>query len=78
MQKAIEPTEKQIGYFHEFKNNLLNGIEYYRGLIPKMIEESQECRDRMFLELMTFKKNLEELFEEHKAIFAGHLVPVTA
>ncbi len=29
-------------YFREFKENLLSGIEYYRGLAEKFVEEKQK------------------------------------
>ncbi len=44
-------TEKQKSYFSSFKQNLLNGIEYYSALIPdlKMIDEiAFEMRAQLF------------------------------
>ena len=39
--KSLESmNEQKIKYFTEFKNNLLDGIEYYRKLFPQMMEES--------------------------------------
>ena len=66
---AIEPTEKQIAYLHEFKENLLEGIRYYFELFPKMIEETEEYRQKALDELRDFKKKLEQLISEHKNLF---------
>ncbi len=75
IQKHVEPTEKQKEYFREFKKNIFDGIEYYRTLIPKLIEENEEYRKRMFEELMDFKNKLEELTDERKEIFSDSLIP---
>ena len=32
------PNERRINYIKEFRANLLEGIEYYKELFPKMIE----------------------------------------
>ncbi len=77
IQKSAQPTDKQIAYFNEFKKNLFEGIEYYRTLIPKMLEETQEYRDRMYAELMGFKGKLEALIEEYQDFFPVSLEPVT-
>ena len=55
---AIEPTEKQIKYLNEFKDNLFDGIEYYKDLYPKMIKESKEYRDNALSEIEAFRRNL--------------------
>lgn len=78
---AIEPTEKQIEYFNEFKKNLMDGIEYYRRLFPQMVEETQEYRQRALEELRQFKEKIENCIAAHSHIFGNHLprfVPVTA
>lgn len=66
---APHPTEKQIQYFNQFKDNLLSGIEYYRGLFPKMIEETRESKERALLELQIFKKKLEDFVTYHAYLF---------
>ena len=63
------PTQKQIEYVNEFKKNLLEGIEYYHELFPKMIEETEEYRARTLAELQEFKERLESFVAEHTAIF---------
>lgn len=70
---AIEPTEKQIAYFNEFKQNLLEGIGYYFELFPQMIEETEEYRQRAITELREFKQKIEDFLAVHKSIFSPQL-----
>lgn len=51
-------TEKQTKYFSSFKSNLLQGIEYYKELIPKMVHEAEDFKNRMDEEIETMKFNL--------------------
>lgn len=74
---APAPSQKQIEYVNEFKKNLMEGIEYYRELFPRMIEETEEYRARTLAQLQEFKERLEAFIAEHTAIFstpAHHLV----
>lgn len=74
---APSPSPKQIEYVNEFKKNLLEGIEYYRALFPRMIEETENCRAQTLAELQKFKERLDDFIAEHTAIFstpAHHLV----
>ncbi len=66
---APHPSEKQIQYFNQFKDNLLSGIEYYRGLYPKMMEETRESKERALWELQIFKKKLEDFIAYHAYFF---------
>lgn len=63
------PTEKQVAYFKEFKQNLDNGIAYYKGLIPKLSEETQAYRDRAKAELAELALELEKVFLAHTVFF---------
>lgn len=48
IQKNIKSmNEKQIKYLSSFKNNLLQGIEYYTRLIPMMSHEAEEFKNKM-------------------------------
>ena len=59
VQKNVESlTEKQVKYFSSFKSNLLQGIEYYKQLIPKMANEADEFKNRMREEIDSIKSNL--------------------
>lgn len=40
-------TEKQVNHFSSFKSNLLQGIEYYKQLIPKMVNETEDFKNKM-------------------------------
>ncbi len=70
---AVEPTEKQIAYFEEFKTNLMDGMQYYTSLFPQMVEETEEYRQQALDELATFKKKLEKLIAEYSHIFGDTL-----
>ena len=64
-----EPNEKQKQYFVEFKNNLLEGIEYYKTLFPKMVLETLEYQAKMLDELKTLKTELENFINEYSHLF---------
>src|SRR3989338_3148934 len=66
---TIEPSEMTVAYLNEFKTNLLNGIDYYFQLFPKMLKETEEYRETALLELRQFKKRVEEFVSEHTHIF---------
>lgn len=66
---AIEPTDKQIAYLVEFKNNLLDGIRYYKDLFPKMVKETAEYREIALRELQFYRDQIEEFIETNKNIF---------
>lgn len=51
-------TEKQTKYFSSFKSNLLQGIEYYKQLIPKMANEAEDLKSRMGEEIDAMKNSL--------------------
>jgi len=57
-------SEQKIKYFTEFKNNLLEGIEYYRKLFPQMVEESVEYRTKTLNDLEDCNQRLLALVEE--------------
>lgn len=65
----IKPTEKQIQHWSEFRKNLLEGIEYYRGLFPQMLEETQEYRQKALNELEFWQKKITEFVSSHVDLF---------
>lgn len=65
----IKPTEKQIQHWSEFRKNLLEGIEYYRGLFPQMLEETQEYRQKALNELEFWQKKITEFVSNHVDFF---------
>ncbi len=62
-------SEQKIKYFTEFKNNLLEGIEYYRKLFPQMVEESLEYRTKCLNDLEACHQRLLGLIEEFAPAF---------
>ena len=74
--KSLESmNEQKIKYFTEFKNNLFEGIEYYRKLFPQMMEESLEYRTKMLNDLEACNQRLLAMVEEFAPAFAA---PVSA
>jgi len=71
---APHPSEKQIQYFNQFKDNLFSGMEYYRGLFPKMLQETRDSRERAMAELHSFKNKLEEFIANHSHLFRQALL----
>lgn len=69
-KSAYQPTEKQIQYLNEFLNNMLEGIEYYKQLYPKMISETQEFRQVALKELDVYKEKLKVFISQYKDIFS--------
>jgi len=64
-------NEQKIKYFTEFKNNLLDGIEYYRKLFPQMTEESVEYRTKMLNDLEDCNQRLQAMIEEFAPAFTA-------
>ena len=76
VNKSLDnPSIKQRQYFFEFKNNMFEGMEYYRQLFPKMIDESAEFRARMLVELEEFRRILENFIQDNCQYFVGSLQP---
>lgn len=50
--------EKEIKYYTAFKSNLLEGIEYYKKLFPKMACEAREFKEQMLSEIENLRKEL--------------------
>lgn len=66
---ASEPTELQIKRLIAFKNNMFDGMDYYKDLFPKMVEETQEYRNIALDQLAQYKAMLENFVAENKNIF---------
>ena len=57
------PSPKQLEYLNFFKTNLLDGIQYYKDLIPKLKHESEVYCKTMTQELHLLLDSLELLFK---------------
>ena len=75
--RSIEPTEKDISYCNEFKNNLLEGVDYYAQLFPQMIQETEEYRQNILLELESYKKRIELFVSQNTDVFKKKLPSLT-
>ena len=57
LDKNIDPlNEKLSKHFLSFKTNILQGIDYYKNLLPKMTEEAEEIKMKMKEEIEAMKK----------------------
>jgi len=62
IQKRLDTwNAKEQKYFSTFKENLQDGINYYKGLIPKLLEESERYRETMRNELLELEQELIEI-----------------
>lgn len=63
LQKHLDSwNEKQNLYFNNFKDNLQSGIDYYKQLIPKMHEETEQYKNKMKEELLGLENKLSSIF----------------
>jgi hypothetical protein len=70
IEKQIDAiTAKELKYFTTFKSNMLEGIAYYKSLIPKIVQETDAYRETMRMELLAME-------EELMNIIVPELVPV--
>ena len=58
-------TEKHMKYLEEFQKNLHDGIEYYKYLIPELVEETKKYKENMYSELQTLLKELDTTVESY-------------
>jgi len=62
IQKRFDTwNAKEQKYFDTFKANLQDGINHYKGLIPKLLEESERYRETMRNELLELEQELIEI-----------------
>jgi hypothetical protein len=62
IQKRIDTWNvKEQKYFDNFKANLQDGINHYKGLIPKLLKESERYRETMRNELLELEQELLEI-----------------
>ncbi|MGD0036921.1 MAG: hypothetical protein ABSC53_06480 [Bacteroidota bacterium] len=62
IQKRLDTwNAKEQKYFSTFKANLQDGINHYKGLIPKLLEESENYRETMRNELLALEYELTEI-----------------
>ncbi|MCK5580835.1 MAG: hypothetical protein KAJ18_06135 [Candidatus Omnitrophica bacterium] len=60
-------TEKQLSRFANFTENLVDGINYYQKLFPKMQIESEEYRKKMLEELESLRNQFENFVKANLA-----------
>jgi len=71
IKKAMpQPSQKEVKYLSLFKQNLLEGIAFYKELIPKLLEESVKYREKMKEDLMALAEDLDQLITEYAICFS--------
>lgn len=56
-----EMNDKKVKYLSKFKEQLENGIEYYKQLIPKITDQTEVYRKKMLRELLEIEEDLQHL-----------------
>jgi hypothetical protein len=56
-----EMNDKKTKYFVKFKEQLENGIEYYKQLIPEITDQTEVYRKKMMNELLEIEEKLQHL-----------------
>lgn len=54
-------NEKKAKYISKFKEQLQNGIEYYKQLVPKITDQTEVYRKKMLQELQEIEETLNQL-----------------
>jgi hypothetical protein len=57
-----DATEQKLQELREFRQNLLDGIDYYRSLFPTIFEETSAAGENALKELEAFKANIESKY----------------
>jgi hypothetical protein len=62
IQKRFDSlTAREQNRFNDFKANLQDGIEYYKSLIPKLVQESERYREMMREQLLELEQELMDI-----------------
>jgi hypothetical protein len=62
IQKVLNSiSEREQARFAEYKKNLLEGIEYYKRLIPNLVKETERYRAMMHEQLLELEEELMQL-----------------
>ncbi|WP_276360686.1 hypothetical protein [Daejeonella sp. H1SJ63] len=56
-----EMNDKKVKYISKFKEQLQNGIEYYKQLVPKITDQTEVYRKKMLNELQEIEETLNNL-----------------
>ena len=69
IQKMLDSvTARQHDYLRTFKANLQAGLEYYHSLIPKLVEETEQYREKMRGQVLELERELSEIVFPPRAV----------
>jgi hypothetical protein len=60
-------SDKKAKYFAKFKDQLLEGIEYYKGLIPVINNQADAYMEKMYIQLAEAEQRLKLIYNENLA-----------
>jgi hypothetical protein len=59
LAESLEPLSAQTEeFFKTFKSNLLEGISYYKKIIPEIVEETEKVRQKIREDLEQIEQKL--------------------
>jgi hypothetical protein len=71
---SVAPNDRQLKTLIEFRNNLFEGIEYYKSMIPEFVQESVSYREIMKQELLEqyqILKSISIQYQDELQVAAG-------
>lgn len=68
-------TQKQADYLTRFKENLIEGIAYYKKLFPQMLKETQAFRQHCLDQLENFRIKIEKLLNDQRGCVSANGIP---
>lgn len=64
-----ENITKREKYLYNFQKNLFEGIKYYIGIVPNLLEESSKYKETMLNELKQCEDELKLFIQQHQQLF---------
>lgn len=63
------PNERQAKYLKEFHVNMIDGLNYYKDLIPNIVEETKKCKELMSRDLSILSKEFDDIVSKYDSFF---------
>jgi hypothetical protein len=73
-ERIPTPTDKHLKYLEEFQKNLHDGIDYYKNLIPELVEESKKYKETMTSELKDLLSELDSIVDSYSSLLTAKTV----
>ena len=70
MQSLLpNPSEKQIKAMQAFRHNLCDGINYYKELLPEMLQNAVQYTDQIKRDLAMLQMECDDLVKKYSSFF---------